>query len=158
MKEKTIKTRNLALALVCFLGIAIMGSFAIFISEEGGQPLSDDLTTLTKASLGNEFNLKINQTAYIRSDNLRIYVSEITDSRCPSDVQCIWQGDTKISIQLTKEKNPMGTVTLTYVPGRESFILTKDYKINVVDVKPIPKSTQKVNENDRVVTLIISPT
>ena len=55
------------------------------------------------AELDVPFQLKINQTGFIKSENIKIFFLNVTeDSRCPSDVECIWPGQVTILINILK--------------------------------------------------------
>ncbi len=45
--------------------------------------------------LNSPIKLHVNESAFIESENLQITLNRIDDSRCPSDVTCIWAGEAK---------------------------------------------------------------
>lgn len=104
------------------------------------------------------FKLNINQTAVIGSENLKITFLNVTeDSRCPSDVQCIWEGQAKVQISILKDDQNIGTFYLTKRAGHDelSVLSVKGYSITLEKVDPYPVSTKKTEAQDYVIVLKI---
>ena len=97
----------------------------------------------------NEF--KINGEYHSADNYLNFSVTEINDSRCPSDVVCVWQGKADVKIEV---KNPVrGSISLnTY----DNLIDTVgNYSIELIDVSPYPVSTKVIKLEEYKVTLKI---
>ena len=60
-------------------------------------------------SLNEEIKLHIKEKAKV--EDLEIVLSSISDSTCPEDMQCIWQGEYSYELLINKEKVTLGTVT-----------------------------------------------
>ena len=107
--------------------------------------------------LNEQFQLKYHEPAII-SNGLEISILDIEDSRCPSDVTCVWEGEVKISVNVIKDKNPLGNFTLTSRAGDKdlSTQTIDNYSIQVIEVEPYPVSTRQIPLSDYVVTLVIS--
>jgi len=58
----------------------------------------------TYSNLGETFDLPINESVTIKSENLKITFANIADSRCPTGVNCIQAGKAKVTLQLTKDE------------------------------------------------------
>ncbi len=55
------------------------------------------------AKPGEEFQLKIGDTAGMPEESLRIkFLDVISDSRCPRSVQCIWAGEAELALEVEK--------------------------------------------------------
>ncbi len=73
--------------------------------------------------LGTPFTIKVNQTAELESDGLKITLLEISeDSRCPINASCIWAGRIVADFKVEKDgeelfkrlaDNPEGNPTLS---------------------------------------------
>lgn len=61
------------------------------------------------------------------------------DSRCPSDVECIWAGQTKVEADITTLK---GMTAHTFV-NNETFLI-EGYKVTLEKVDPYPKAPGKI--------------
>src|SRR5262249_22101455 len=106
--------------------------------------------------LGQAFALKINQEAVIEGEGLAVvFESVIEDGRCPEDVACVWSGNAKIKVRLSKQKQPPGAINLnTDIKPKSSSYL--DYEIKLVALKPLPKKDKPVQTNEYKATLIIT--
>src|SRR3972149_9754011 len=84
--------RNLSSNIQLFL--IVFGFLAITtanLEQESFAQSSEPMSL--EANLDSEFVLQIDQSAEIKSEELKITFLNVTsDSRCPSDVTCIWQG------------------------------------------------------------------
>ncbi|MEW6722448.1 MAG: hypothetical protein AB1324_04250 [Candidatus Micrarchaeota archaeon] len=110
-----------------------------------------------KAQLGEPFKLKLDQTAFIESENLYIKLTDIPqDSRCPSDVQCIRAGDTTIVVEAKKGAQTLGTVRITSENSVEQVAALDGYVVSFLAVEPYPVSTDPIQREEYVVTLKVT--
>ena len=110
------------------------------------------------AELNTQFQLKVYQTALIKSENIKIRLLNVTaDSRCPSDVVCIWAGEVKILVNAMKDDQDLGDLTLTRQAGNDELATrTFDgFSIKLVKVDPYPVSTKKIELSEYIVTLVV---
>lgn len=107
------------------------------------------------AEIGQPFSLGFNQTAHVQNVDVRFV--DVIDSRCPSDVVCIWEGKVSILIDLqnTSESLDQFTLTLSGSPDAPSARSFGNYSIRLVDVQPYPLSTEQTSESDYVATLVV---
>lgn len=89
---------------------------------------------------------------YLSSDNsLKVEIINIEDSRCPTDVVCVWQGEVLVEIEL-EETQTFSTVLSTY----DNLIDTLgNYSVELIDVQPYPMSDQVIKTEDYDITLKI---
>jgi hypothetical protein len=110
---------------------------------------------LKRVGLDREFNLRPGQGALVRIEGLRIgFDSVIEDSRCPKGVDCIWAGQGKIRIKLSKtNKKPASVELSTQQPNSISYL---GYRITLVGLSPYPKAGGTINKKAYVATLVVS--
>jgi hypothetical protein len=115
--------------------------------------------SVVPAELDKPFQLKINQTGFIKGENIKIIFLNVTeDSRCPSDVECIWPGQVTILIDIFKSFQSIGEFNLT-IPGEsdEIAIIEFDgYSLKMIKVEPYPISTQEIKLSDYIITFIVN--
>ena len=99
--------------------------------------------------------LKIGETANIDSD-LKMTLLDIEDSRCPSDVVCVWQGTVSAKIQLEKGEQDLGIHTISMETIEENEQTFDGYYIRLTNVEPYPVSTTPINPTDYSITFFIS--
>jgi len=107
--------------------------------------------------LGAPFQLKFDQTE-TTEQGLQIKFAHLTeDSRCPSDVTCVWQGQVKILVNINKNDQDLGNFTLISGSDKKLAVQTfSNYYIELIKVDPYPISTIKKQLSDYVVTLKLS--
>ena len=88
-------------------------------------------------SFAEELEIEFRET--VSYENLKLYFYDVEDSRCPSDVTCIWEGKVSAMIHISNQTHKIGG------PLEISYPVTyiSPYTITLVDVKPHPISTEK---------------
>lgn len=134
--------------------LAIIG--VVFISGCVKQiPQEATITT----NLDNPFQLKINQIAFIESENLKIEFLNVTDdSRCPSDGVCVWEGQATVVVNILRNNQNLGDLSLTSRAAHEDLAVKNfdGYSIELMKVEPYPKTTREIELSDYIVTLVVS--
>jgi|SRR6185437_8310892 len=113
---------------------------------------------LDHARLDQEFKLKAGQQATVKGTKLRIrFIAVENDSRCPSDVTCVWAGNAAVQLQLATGRNSK-TVTLntSKSPSFVGEIEYRGYKVKLVDLSPYPRSNRKIGRREYTATLLVS--
>jgi len=108
-------------------------------------------------SLGQEFSLRIGESASIRGEELQVKFSEVTeDSRCPTGVVCIWEGRVSCLVEITYRESlhqvELTEPGLTSWPPENTF---KEYKI-AYHVEPYPQAGTEIVAEDYRLFLRIS--
>ncbi len=107
-------------------------------------------------TLGQPFDLKQGTSATIAGEGLTVsFVSVPSDSRCPSDVNCFWEGNAEVQLTLSKPGYPTTTVVLntTLEPKSASYA---GYTVSLQGLAPYPKSTGTIDQSDYVTTLVVA--
>ena len=106
--------------------------------------------------LAEQFDLNVDQTVTVAGEGLEVGFADIvSDSRCPRDVQCFWEG--VAIIRLSVEKAPGRRTTLTFrVPSTSATATYEKYSVSIVDLKPYPESNRRQRREDYVVTVIVT--
>jgi hypothetical protein len=106
-----------------------------------------------------QFQLKVAQSFLLESDGIKITLLNITsDSRCPSDVTCIWQGESISLVNIVKNNQNVGNFNLTSITGQKNTVVqfANGYFMHVVNVEPSPMSGKKISSSDYLVTFLIT--
>lgn len=111
--------------------------------EKGVTPENFDLGTETNFRAGDEYLSGI--------QSLQFRITEVNDSRCPSDVVCVWQGEAvvRIEVELPEE----GTLWLSTYDNQKDTLGA--YSFELVEVAPYPVSTETIKFEDYDITLKI---
>ncbi len=122
--------------------LIILLSFSSCEKEEDGYQYFDFETE-------NDFQIA---QEYLSSDHSLIFnITEINDSRCPSDVVCVWQGEAVVKIEL---KSPQ--VDKIELSTYDNLIDTAgNYSFELLGIEPYPISTETIELEDYEVNLRI---
>lgn len=102
-------------------------------------------------SFGVDNEFKINGDYHSIDNSLKFSITEINDSRCPSDVVCIWAG--KADVKIKVESPVPGTITLSTYDNQVDTV--GSYSFKIIDVSPYPISTKTIKLEDYIVLLKI---
>lgn len=107
--------------LMLGLSMLLLASCSLFgINESGPQETDKTLastTVIMPASLDEPFTLQEGHSRRLASINASVtFVSKLTDSRCPLNVDCFWEGEASIQLQFTEDgKAPISIEIKGYV-------------------------------------------
>jgi hypothetical protein len=108
------------------------------------------------AALDQEFEVRVGQWVTIEGERLRVTLSRVAeDSRCPEGVTCVWAGNAKVVLKLSKARRRASTLTLNtgINPKQASF---RGYEVKLVKLDPYPKEKRRIRRGDYVATLVVS--
>ena len=118
------------------------------------EPLnSDPESAVVVSEVGQTFDLRPGQTARVGGNALLIGFRGVAqDSRCPTDVTCVWAGDAELRIQATVGRMAWSSFTLhtNLQPQSARF---RENTITVLGLRPAPRSTDRIPSGSYVVTL-----
>ena len=128
---------------------------AVMISSGLSMPTSFGALMQTAVS-EDQFQLKVNQTASFESDTIKVKFLNVTsDSRCPTDVTCVWEGEAKIVVNIMKDGQDLGDFNLSSraVQNNQAF---DGHQIQVTQIEPSPTSGKKIALSDYIATFSIT--
>jgi hypothetical protein len=77
------------------------------------------------------------------------FVELVEDSRCPTDTNCVWAGNARIKVRVTKN-GESEEITLD-TNGPKQYATTADgHSIKLVGLTPVPRSNIRINRNGYV--------
>jgi hypothetical protein len=110
----------------------------------------DSISETYDYSFENEFKINTEYHSFKRS--LIFSITEINDSRCPSDVICVWQGMVTLRIEVA---SPV-TETLLLNTNDNLLDSVKGYAFQLLNVSPNPISTENIKPEEYRVRLKIT--
>ena len=81
------------------------------------------------------------------------FVEMVEDSRCPRDVNCVWAGNAKIKVRVSKNGRSHDLTLDTN--GQSQSAVAEGYSIKLLGLTPEPRSNIRINRNGYVATLEI---
>jgi hypothetical protein len=127
------------LAFLC-LAILCNATALVCCAETRSQSLS--------ARVGEEVTLSIGATAAWATDLQIRFVAVTEDSRCPTDTTCVWAGQLKISVGVTRGGQ---TSTLEVIESEQQTI--GEYRLSFVRAEPPARANRKLASQEYRVTL-----
>ena len=108
-------------------------------------------------ALDEEFTIGPGQTVAVNGANVRVTFDRVSeDSRCPTDVTCIWEGDAVVvlnvkveSEEATREVHTQGGAT------RSRNAPVGEYLVTLVRLDPAPRSTAAIEASAYRATLVV---
>ncbi len=99
-------------------------------------------------SLGEEFTLRIGQSVSIEGEDLKITFTEISgDSRCASDVVCVWAGEVTCVMGI-KEGEKISSTEFVYPGLTDNYSqLTYQERLYTFKVEPYPVSGKEISDS-----------
>ena len=112
------------------------------------------------AEWNSPFSLQLNQTAQIPLYDIQIIFSKILeDSRCPSDVQCVWEGDVRIQMDILEQEQKMKSVDFSLGANdiTRMYLLDKFY-LELIQIEPYPTSSlHEILPSDYSAVFVVKP-
>ncbi|MEP6508079.1 MAG: hypothetical protein ABJC63_07620 [Gemmatimonadales bacterium] len=140
-----------------------ISSFAVIAIVAAGcvsasQPLPSTTGTAgtVQVSMGQDFQLAAGQTGRVNGTPIAVMFRSVgADSRCPSNVQCVWAGDAVVNLSLSS------TTTVSQAAALHTTLDSKfadyaGYRVKFVGLGPVPRSGSTIPASSYVVTLQVS--
>lgn len=105
-------------------------------------------------SKGDELTLGIGESGYIKGLNIN-FETLLQDSRCPSDVTCVWAGAVEVMVKLVDAKNVSKSeeVKMTSMEAPHIF---ENYEVSISSVVPVKNSKIEIKPKDYLITFKVS--
>ena len=106
-------------------------------------------------ALNEEFTLSPGQTAAVSGTNVRLTFDRVSeDSRCPTDVTCIWEGDAVVVLKVKAEAEEATREVHTQGgEARPRQAPAGDYVVTLIRLEPAPRSTGAIEPSAYRATL-----
>lgn len=95
---------------------------------------------------------ELNTGEVYRSKDLKIEFADYTDSRCPLNADCIWEGEASVYLNV-ESGNEETSFTLAGI-GHDTTVF--GHKIELVDLLPYPESGKEISFKDKEVKLKVT--
>jgi len=106
--------------------------------------------------LGEPFDVHVDQTATLTGEGLDVgFTDVVSDSRCPRDAQCFWQGAAVVRLSVEKAPDRGQTFTVR-VPSESATVTYGSYSVSILDLKPYPETSRPQRREDYVVTVVVT--
>lgn len=116
------------------------------------------LDFMTNSTDENEEEVVLNQSKYeikfgetINTQNIGkvSFTDVLEDSRCPKDVECVWEGNLKISLEIDGNQYELNTAL------EPKSIVVNDLKISIYEALPERISTIENEKEEYKITIMV---
>jgi hypothetical protein len=128
-------------------------SLFLILAPATAEPQAGRMKTV---SLDQEFEIGFGQQVLIEGEGLRITFTRVAeDSRCPRGVNCIWAGNGKVVLKLTKMRRRPALMSLntTLDPKQDDY---RGYDVKLVSLSPDPQKDVPIKRSRYAATLVVS--
>ncbi|MGH1403083.1 MAG: hypothetical protein ACRBDL_02460 [Alphaproteobacteria bacterium] len=94
---------------------------------------------------GNAVHLRFGQS--VTKQGMTITFVDVSDSRCPADVQCIWAGEVIVSLHVKVGSGEVKDAELRQSMGGE-YTVIEGKKLQLKTVTPHPRTDQDYDDSD----------
>lgn len=117
-------------------------------------------TSYGKNVMLDQFSLKVNQTASEPASISVKFLNVTGDSRCPSGVTCIWQGDVTAVVNIMKNNQDVGIFNLINgLDDKNTTVrITGGYFLQLVKIEPYPSNSTHIMLSDYAATFALLQT
>lgn len=114
-------------------------------------------TEPSEVPVGQAFDLAVSKTQAVNGGLRVTFLRVSDDSRCPTDVVCVWAGDAALQVRVEASRSePITGVLHTSKPDEP--ILAAGFELRVRGLRPAPVSTRPIDPKDYVATLVVTET
>ncbi len=99
--------------------------------------------------------ITVNQQKKFSRSKLKIKFISVEDSRCPTDTNCVWAGNAKVTIKVINRKGESKTFDLN-TNLQPQVVKFENYEIKLGEVAPHPKSNIRINANGYNAVFIVN--
>jgi hypothetical protein len=96
---------------------------------------------------GDELELKAGDIVGTNDRRVVLKLTDVNDSRCPTGVECFWQGEASVSFEL----NYNGITNFTLSSFHNPSDTIKNLSFKLISVEPYPISTREIELDDYIV-------
>lgn len=131
--------------------------FAAAHCSRTSEPTSPDgnLLSLNKQFGSVTVNLNIGSSIVINQKTTIKFNRVITDSRCPMDAICVWDGNGEVELTLINDRKIETKILNTMLEPR--YVIFGEYIFELKGLSPYPRSDQQIDPADYNIDLIIKP-
>ena len=108
--------------------------------------------------LGKEFSIKAGQQVKLDGADFAVKFDRVLqDSRCPTDVNCVWAGNAEITLNVNYDKCA-AIITLNTHRTSETNDEGKvgGFRVKLLKLEPYPHSQKKITPSDYTATLLVT--
>ncbi len=109
-------------------------------------------------AIGDRVTLRTGESATVQPRNVVLQFAEVvSDSRCPADVTCVWEGDAEVSVRAVAADGTSADLRL-HTKGGTPDPSFKGLTLRLIALKPAPMEGKPPRQADYELTIEIGGT
>ena len=132
--------RKIFVLVTVILSAGLLYSCEDLLLSNDGQ--SSPKVVQTDFEIGQPFELSFGETAINVDESIFIEFSEVNDSRCPTDVVCIWEGNGMVKLLISIKDKEAETLLNTH-PNLKNSETLNGITISLSKLSPYPETAEK---------------
>ena len=117
--------------------------------------LAFGVTPTLAAQKAQTLRVQINKEKRLAKSKISVrFIELVEDSRCPTDTNCIWAGNAKIKVRVTKQGRSHVLTLDTHGPNQSAT--AEGHSIKLIDLTPEPRSNIRIDRNGYIATLSVT--
>jgi hypothetical protein len=108
-----------------------------------------------QAQVNQEFRLQVNRQKTVAGGRLTVkFLSVLEDSRCPADANCVWAGNAKVQIKVSRGRGKAKIFELNTNLAPQ-IVTFEGYEIKMGRLTPHPRTNIRINRNGYTATFTV---
>ncbi|HKP71362.1 MAG TPA: hypothetical protein VJT82_00395 [Pyrinomonadaceae bacterium] len=133
---------------LCFVSLLLAGAQVV-----GGA----NADVNANACASQTIDVRVGREINVPGQRLKIkFVAVREDSRCPVGVTCVWAGNARVALKLTKARMRAVDLELNTATTEPQEGDALGYQVRLAKLVPHPVNNQKLNPRDYVATLAVT--
>lgn len=109
-----------------------------------------------EVALGQEFALRAADAVRVAGTDLRVTFDRVTeDSRCPTNVNCVWAGNAVVRLDARVGQAPRGPLDLHTTTADKRDATVDGYRVHLVGLTPARTEGQTISQDQYIATVIV---
>jgi hypothetical protein len=147
---------------MCGVDLLPSGGFMKLIAAVTLMLLASTTSVFAGKASSEELKVKIGTSKTAKTGKISIkFVEVLEDSRCPEDANCIWAGNAKIKLTLSRNgKEPQTfemNTSLQNTNMEDGFLPYKGFNITLVRLTPVPSASKAIDAKAYEATFMVQP-
>ncbi|MFX0185674.1 MAG: hypothetical protein ACFE95_21525 [Candidatus Hodarchaeota archaeon] len=139
-------SKSVLFTLISLFTIIIVTAIAFFMFQ---QP-----TEVNFVEINTEISLYIGESVFIKDHGIKLkFVDVLSDSRCPSDVVCVWEGTVSLMINIQYNSKDLGNFILNSSNLHKASFM--GYYVKFKELEPYPISTEIIPKTSYHATFVV---
>ncbi|MEQ8523860.1 hypothetical protein [Gracilimonas sp.] len=138
--------------ILLVLGVVLYSCESSFF---GNDEASNAKVSKTDFEIGEPFNLSFGEALSNTDNSITVEFKGVTDSRCPADVNCVWEGNGKVTLVVSID-NVEYVRELNTHPDDQNSETINGITFNLIELNPYPESAEKATSKKEYVAVLIA--